>query len=100
MRGNPLFIVNDEVDAASLNTMINKNSKSSINRYLDDIKAKSACSVYLQVLGHLRLCCYRQCHQGGILILHIIFNRGTDILEEIFSFRKRVLETVLLIYIL
>ena len=32
MRGNPLFIIDDEADAASLNTMVNKNSKSSINR--------------------------------------------------------------------
>lgn len=51
MRGNPLFIIDDEADAASLNTMVNKNSKSSINRYLDDIKARSACSIYLQVTG-------------------------------------------------
>ncbi len=51
MRGNPLFIIDDEADAASLNTMINRNSKSSINRYLDDIKARSACSIYLQVTG-------------------------------------------------
>ena len=51
MRGNPLFIIDDEADAASLNTMINRNNKSSINRYLDDIKARSACSIYLQVTG-------------------------------------------------
>lgn len=51
MRGNPLFIIDDEADAASLNTLINKNSKSSINRYLDEIKARSACSIYLQVTG-------------------------------------------------
>ena len=51
MRGNPLFIIDDEADAASLNAMINRNNKSSINRYLDDIKARSACSIYLQVTG-------------------------------------------------
>lgn len=51
MRGNPLFIIDDEADAASLNTMVNRNRKSSINRYLDDIKARSACSIYLQVTG-------------------------------------------------
>lgn len=51
MRGNPLFMIDDEADAASLNTMVNKNGKSSIYRYLDDIKAKSACSIYLQVTG-------------------------------------------------
>ena len=51
MRGNPLFIIDDEADAASLNTLVNKNNKSSINRYLDEIKARSACSIYLQVTG-------------------------------------------------
>lgn len=51
MRGNPLFIIDDEADAASLNTLINRNRKSSINRYLDEIKADSSCSIYLQVTG-------------------------------------------------
>lgn len=37
MKGNPLFIVDDEADAASLNTLVNKGKKSSINKYLDTI---------------------------------------------------------------
>ena len=32
--GNPLFIVDDEADAASLNTQVNKNKQSTINRNL------------------------------------------------------------------
>ena len=32
MKGNPLFIVDDEADAASLNTLVNKDQKSSINK--------------------------------------------------------------------
>lgn len=51
MRGNPLFILDDEADAASLNTLVNKNRQSSINKYLDEIKARSSCSIYLQVTG-------------------------------------------------
>jgi len=51
MRGNPLFIIDDEADAASLNTLVNRNRKSSINRYLDEIKTDSSCSIYLQVTG-------------------------------------------------
>lgn len=51
MKGNPLFIIDDEADAASLNTLINRNQKSSINRYLDEIKSKAASSIYLQVTG-------------------------------------------------
>ena len=49
MRGNPLFIVDDEADAASLNTLVNRNGKSSINRYLEEIKGRASCSIYLQV---------------------------------------------------
>lgn len=51
MRGNPLFIVDDEADAASLNTLVNKNRQSSINKYLDSIRSGSASSLYLQVTG-------------------------------------------------
>lgn len=51
MRGNPLFIVDDEADAASLNTLINKNRQSSINKYLSAIQQDSSSSIYLQVTG-------------------------------------------------
>lgn len=51
MRGNPLFIIDDEADAASLNALVNRKRKTTINRYLDEIKADSSCSIYLQVTG-------------------------------------------------
>lgn len=51
MVGNPLFIVDDEADAASLNTLVNKDRQSSINRYLDVIKNGASSSLYLQVTG-------------------------------------------------
>lgn len=51
MRGNPLFIVDDEADAASLNTLVNKDRPSSINKYLDAIKNGASSSLYLQVTG-------------------------------------------------
>lgn len=51
MKGNPLFIVDDEADAASLNTMVNEDKQSSINTYLDKIKDGASCSLYLQVTG-------------------------------------------------
>ena len=34
MRGNPLFIIDDEADAASLNTLINRDRQSSINIWI------------------------------------------------------------------
>ncbi|MDN5973026.1 Z1 domain-containing protein [Bifidobacterium crudilactis] len=51
MKGNPLFIIDDEADAASLNTLVNKDRQSSINKYLDAIKKASSSSLYLQVTG-------------------------------------------------
>ncbi|MBA4317987.1 MAG: restriction endonuclease [Flavobacterium sp.] len=47
--GNPLFIIDDEADNASLNTKVNKDEISSINSYLETMKSMSSSSVYLQV---------------------------------------------------
>ncbi|MBQ9030702.1 MAG: restriction endonuclease [Parasporobacterium sp.] len=49
--GNPLFIVDDEADAASLNTQVNKNTQSAINRHLEAIKKTSSSSIYMEVTG-------------------------------------------------
>jgi len=49
--GNPLFIVDDEADAASLNTLVNKNKKSTINNNLEEIKKTTGSSIYMQVTG-------------------------------------------------
>ncbi len=53
MKGNPLFIIDDEADAASLNTFINRKGAqfSSINKYLNSIKNSASSSLYLQVTG-------------------------------------------------
>lgn len=51
MKGNPLFIIDDEADAASLNTLVNRDRQSSINKYLDEIKNNTSSSLYLQVTG-------------------------------------------------
>lgn len=54
LRGNPLFIIDDESDAASLNTQVNQENKddvSSINGILSDIKKDASSSIYLQVTG-------------------------------------------------
>lgn len=51
MKGNPLFIIDDEADVASLNTLVNRDRQSSINKYLDTIKNGASSSLYLQVTG-------------------------------------------------
>ena len=48
-KGIPLFIVDDEADASSLNTKVNKNEQSKINELLDSIRGLSSASLYLQV---------------------------------------------------
>ena len=51
MKGNPLFIIDDEAEAASLNTLVNKDRQSAINKHLDNIRNGAASSFYLQVTG-------------------------------------------------
>lgn len=51
VRGNALFIVDDEADAASPNTLVNKNRTSIINTRLTNIRDASIGSIYLQVTG-------------------------------------------------
>lgn len=47
--GRPIFVIDDEADAASLNTMVNKREVSSINNHLRSILGLSTSSFYLQV---------------------------------------------------
>lgn len=49
--GNPLFIADDEADAASLNTLVNQDKQSTINKHLTEIQHTSSCSIYLEVTG-------------------------------------------------
>lgn len=49
--GNALFIVDDEADAASLNTLVNRKKQSSVYSKLGDIEKTSSSSIYLQVTG-------------------------------------------------
>ncbi|MDC2826913.1 Z1 domain-containing protein [Limosilactobacillus mucosae] len=48
LAGNPLFILDDEADASSLNTLVNNNKQSTINKYLDEINQLAIGSIYLQ----------------------------------------------------
>ena len=47
--GRPLVIIDDESDAASLNTLVNKNKVSTINKHLNSIKNLSTSSIFIQV---------------------------------------------------
>jgi len=45
----PLFIIDDEGDAASLNNLINKDEQTKINQHIESIINNSTSSIYLQV---------------------------------------------------
>lgn len=51
VKGNSLFVVDDEADAASPNVLVNKGRVSTINSRLANIRNASIGSVYLQVTG-------------------------------------------------
>ncbi len=77
MKGNPLFIIDDEADAASLNTLVNRNRQSSINKYLDSIKNGASSSLYLQVTGNTAGNLFANaCIWLASIFLQIIFSLG------------------------
>jgi hypothetical protein len=47
--GSPLFVIDDEADAASLNTKVNQEEISTINKHIADIRNSANACVYLQV---------------------------------------------------
>lgn len=49
LAGRPIFIIDDEGDAASLNTKINRSDVSTINRRISEIRKLGNSSFYLQV---------------------------------------------------
>lgn len=48
LTGRPIFIIDDESDNASLNTKVNKEEQSTINRRIENIRKLSNSSFYLQ----------------------------------------------------
>lgn len=88
MKGNPLFVIDDEADAASLNTLINQNRQSSINRYLDSVKNESSSSVYLQVTGTPQAILLQTIASGWHPLFTYYFQPGSSYLGGDFFFPK------------
>ena len=88
MRGNPLFIIDDEADAASLNTLVNRNRQSSINRYLDSIKNEASSSIYLQVTGTPQAILLQTIASGWHPLFTYYFQPGETYLGGDFFFPK------------
>lgn len=94
MRGNPLFIIDDEADAASLNALVNKHRQTTINRYLDAIKADSSCSIYLQVTGTPQALLLQTMASGWHPYFTYYFRPGNAYLGGDFFFPKQKPECI------
>lgn len=88
MKGNQLFIVDDEADAASLNTLVNKGRQSSVNKYLDSIKNGSSSSIYLQVTGTPQAILLQTMASGWHPYFTYYFSPGNGYLGGDFFFPK------------
>lgn len=86
IKGNPLFIIDDEADVASLNTLINTNKQSSINKYLEMIKNTSSSSLYLQVTGTPQAILLQTTSSGWHPYFTYYFNPGNNYLGGDFFF--------------
>lgn len=88
MSGNPLFVVDDEGDAASLNTLVNQGKQSSINKYLTAIKQTSSCSLYLQVTGTPQALLLQSLNSGWHPYFTYYFEPGETYIGGDFFFPK------------
>ncbi|MDO5138359.1 MAG: Z1 domain-containing protein [Oscillospiraceae bacterium] len=95
MIGNPLFIVDDEADAASLNTLVNRNRQSSINKYLDAIKNGSSSSIYLQVTGTPQALLLQTMESGWHPYFTYYFQPGSSYLGGDFFFPREKPECII-----
>lgn len=99
--GNPLFIIDDEADAASLNTKVNQGDVSSINKFLQEIIGTAQSSIYLQMTGTPQSLLLQSSTSGWHPLFVDYFEPGKSILVVISSFLKiqRLILYVLLIMI-
>ena len=84
--GNPLFIVDDEADAASLNTLVNKQLQSTINRLLEQIKKTTSSSIYMEVTGTPQSILLQTVRSGWKPYFIYYFKPGKDYLGGNFFF--------------
>lgn len=95
MLGNPLFIVDDEADAASLNTLVNRNRQSSINKYLDSIKNGASSSIYMQVTGTPQALLLQTMESGWHPYFTYYFQPGDSYLGGDFFFPREKPECII-----
>ncbi|MGQ2375929.1 Z1 domain-containing protein [Companilactobacillus zhachilii] len=91
LAGNPLFILDDEADASSLNTKVNKkvgDKESTINKYLNSIRTSAMSSMYLQVTGTPQALLLQSIESNWKPMFTYYFKPGDDYLGGNFFFNK------------
>ena len=94
--GNPLFIVDDEADAASLNTKVNKKEQSTINKHLAEIKESTPSSIYMEVTGTPQSIILQSQNSGWKPYFVHYFKPGAGYLGGNFFFRDDIPEQIIL----
>ena len=94
--GNPLFIVDDEADAASLNTQVNKNKQSAINKNLEAIKKTTSSSIYMEVTGTPQSILLQTAKSGWKPYFIYYFKPGKGYMGGNFFFPPEVPEHIIL----
>lgn len=89
LQGNYVLIIDDEADASSLNTKVNQNQQSEINRCLETIKNLALKSVYLQVTGTPQALLLQSLSSGWKPDLLFTFEPGASYLGGDFFFSRQ-----------
>lgn len=96
VKGNPLFIVDDEADAASLNTLVNKGRMSGVHKALSEIEQTSGSSIYMQVTGTPQSLLLQTQESGWHPDFVHYFQPGTGYLGGDFFFKESENKSIIL----
>ncbi|QBA72756.1 hypothetical protein EVE76_15380 (plasmid) [Lactiplantibacillus plantarum] len=100
LKGNALFIVDDEADAASENTKVNQKKVSAINDRLRKIRDTAQASIYLQVTGTPQALLLQSLNSNWRPMFTEYFEPGNGYLGGDFSFQEQRLTIYLTSFIL
>jgi hypothetical protein len=88
LSGRSLFIIDDEADAASLNTKVNQNDISAINKHLSSIRDMASSCIYLQVTATPQAVILQSIFSGFKPSFITYFKPGREYLGGDFFFSK------------
>lgn len=79
-KAKPIILIDDEADSASLNTLVNKKQRSTINKHLESIKNLASSSIYLQVTATPQAIFLQSVFSGWKPLFINFFHPGTNYL--------------------